>query len=315
MGAARGLLVLLTGTPECRREVCSTKVLFAILILFAAIFGGGAIIWAIESFPETSRREQAKASLARAEETLYADLKVLLGTTGADTAEVRQRVDDYVSERKVLDEAGATQNWTYLRSSFFCFTLLTTIGYGSFAPSTPGGQAFVVLFSLFGFGCFAYAMSTLGSLVSSHVRGFCNEMLDLYSDEHKKEVLAKPADKHLSAMLMIATFAMLLVTCVYMLLTYGTQGWGFGTAFYFTFVTLTTIGLGDLSIENNGDANADYLLVPTMVITLVGLAFLAGALVEIQNFLASGMANVHVGVQRKVSTRRNNTCSDDLSRP
>jgi hypothetical protein len=38
-------------------------------------------------------------------------------------------------------------NWHVTSSIFFAFTIATTVGYGSFAPSTVGGQIFVVLYA------------------------------------------------------------------------------------------------------------------------------------------------------------------------
>jgi hypothetical protein len=61
------------------------------------------------------------------------------------------------------------------------------------------------------------------------------------------------------------------------------QRWSYGTALYFAFVTSTTIGTGDLSIENGGH---DALLIPTMLVTLSGLFLVAAALVELSKHAA-----------------------------
>ena len=33
-------------------------------------------------------------------------------------------------------------NWDFYGSFFFCYTLITTIGYGTFSPQSTGGKIF-----------------------------------------------------------------------------------------------------------------------------------------------------------------------------
>ena len=47
-----------------------------------------------------------------------------------------------------------TNNWTFLNALIFSFTIITTIGYGTFTPSTIAGQIFLVVYS-----CFAIPLS------------------------------------------------------------------------------------------------------------------------------------------------------------
>lgn len=42
------------------------------------------------------------------------------------------------------------RNFDFLGSTFFCFTLITTIGYGTFAPATRGGRLFACFYILVG---------------------------------------------------------------------------------------------------------------------------------------------------------------------
>jgi hypothetical protein len=61
------------------------------------------------------------------------------------------------------------------------------------------------------------------------------------------------------------------------------QGWSFGTAFYFSFVTFTTIGFGDFSISSS----AGILMFG--VLTLIGLIIFARALSEIASWLQAAV--------------------------
>ena len=41
-------------------------------------------------------------------------------------------------------------DWVFAKSIIFCFTIVTTIGYGTFAPATMGGQMFLIAYALIG---------------------------------------------------------------------------------------------------------------------------------------------------------------------
>ena len=195
------------------------------------------------------------------------------------------------------------ENWTFFSSCMFGFTLVTTIGYGSFAPATDGGKALLVVFSLFGIplaGTTLVLLSTNAlkvvtwffSLGSDKVeQAFKNldtdgsgaldleefreaiesleglELTDLQFQElvvlvdtdgsgeieldefivavgmlHADISEAAGRSNRIKIILLTIFLWMLLGTVVFFS-DEGIGGWG--NAFYFSFVTLTTIGLGD----------------------------------------------------------------------
>jgi voltage-gated potassium channel len=44
------------------------------------------------------------------------------------------------------------EGWSWLDSFYFCFITLTTIGFGDFAPQTPEGKLFTILYIIMGIG-------------------------------------------------------------------------------------------------------------------------------------------------------------------
>ncbi len=44
------------------------------------------------------------------------------------------------------------EDWTIIESLYFCIVTLTTVGYGDFAPTSPGTQIFTIVYILTGFG-------------------------------------------------------------------------------------------------------------------------------------------------------------------
>ena len=56
------------------------------------------------------------------------------------------------------------EGWSYFESVYFCYTTLTTIGYGDVVPSTSGGKFFLRWYIYIGLGTFAFVLSLVSSL-------------------------------------------------------------------------------------------------------------------------------------------------------
>ena len=72
-------------------------------------------------------------------------------------------------------------DWGLQGAMFFSFTLVTTIGYGSFTPSTASGKWFTIFYSFFGILIFGHGVSLLLELPHSIHRYFqvvpCSSLL------------------------------------------------------------------------------------------------------------------------------------------
>mmetsp|Transcript_71329 Transcript_71329/g.126045 ORF Transcript_71329/g.126045 Transcript_71329/m.126045 type:complete len:405 (-) Transcript_71329:150-1364(-) len=79
---------------------------------------------------------------------------------------LRERLSsaDYTSLVQRLGDPGKEpwRNWDFPGSMYYCYTLITTIGYGTFAPKTPGGKIFSCIYALVGIPFSAYQLSLLG---------------------------------------------------------------------------------------------------------------------------------------------------------
>ena len=63
------------------------------------------------------------------------------------------------------------RNWDIFGSCFFCFTIVTTIGYGTFGPATQGGRAFTCVFLLLGIPWNVYTYANLGKTITELIFG------------------------------------------------------------------------------------------------------------------------------------------------
>lgn len=62
-------------------------------------------------------------------------------------------------------------NWMYSSSIFFVITIITTIGYGTFAPETPGGMVFTIAFAFIGIAYFGITLGLVGHNLIACIKG------------------------------------------------------------------------------------------------------------------------------------------------
>jgi hypothetical protein len=298
---------------------CAT--LLKIVIGFVLIIVlGGAIYHAIEFEPSEDRINAAKVQLEQLEAYFNHNATVL----------------NFIREHKdVLDKGTFENSWTYGGSVFFAFTIATTVGYGSFAPSTVGGQVFTVIYALVSIPVagtilintaatvlklvtYLYTMSIdkvdkafdaldedgggfldhgemrqglkeLGIRITDEEFNHLMDTIDgdndnqIDKDEFKAAVTLLGADlsevsgRSAQLQILLASFLIwLLLGSLYFSLS--EEGWSYGHAVYFAFITLSTVGLGDYVPSSTANLIVLYLF------TLVGLGMLAVLISLIREF-------------------------------
>ena len=158
--------------------------------------------------------------------------------------------DSELERAKQATQLIGLPNWTLSGALFYTLTLLTTIGYGAFAPVTLSGRAFTVLF---GIVAIVLATACIGLFIAS---------LDALIERLVLRATRLPccrlrqSDASLLR-LRLAASTLLLVAYMCVLAWFGRDHCGptstsmpedatFLDAIYFAFQTMSTVGLGDL---------------------------------------------------------------------
>lgn len=215
------------------------------------------------------------------------------------------------------------RNWDIFGSCFFCFTIVTTIGYGTFGPATQGGRAFTCVFLLLGIPWNVYTYANLGKTITELIFGpvrpfterFIRRALGSHADvdrdgdksispdeiiegfrragwlkpssaeegklraavaefdkdgepglssaefelfvEHCAEVASAKVETLCTFVLFILS---LIVFGVVLPVTEGPVGWRGIDGLYFSLITFSTVGLGDLtlSLSNAGSLHGQF---------------------------------------------------------
>ncbi|EAA10378.2 AGAP004896-PB, partial [Anopheles gambiae str. PEST] len=161
----------------------------------------------------------------------------------------------------------AVEKWSMLQAVFFASTVITTIGYGNIVPVTLGGRVFCMLFALIGIPFTLTVIADWGRLFATAVSILAKNIPDLplaTFTVSRKWLYAVGAVGFLGVYLAAGTGLLLLWE----------EDWDFFDGYYFCFITMTTIGFGDLV-----PSKPNYMLLCTLYI-LVGLA-LTSTIIEL----------------------------------
>ncbi|XP_010579426.1 PREDICTED: potassium channel subfamily K member 16 [Haliaeetus leucocephalus] len=226
--------------------------------------------------------------LEKQAETLFWDqfqlekLKFLQNYTCLDRQALEQFVQVLMEawEKGINPEGNSTNpsNWDF-SNSFFAGTVVTTIGCCNLAPSTVAGQIFCVFYALFGVPLNLAFLNQLGKGLNAHLI-----TLERWVQKpgHNCSVLFSCHLPFIFQVVQTLTVAIFLTTGTLIFLVFPplvfsyVEGWSYREGFYFTFITLSTIGFGDYVVGTN--PNKHYIPVYrslTVIWIVFGLAWLA----------------------------------------
>lgn len=186
------------------------------------------------------------------------------------------------AEKRAREEArgGEDCRTNVAAAALFWFTIMTTIGYGNVAPVTKGGRAVVYTLGIISILIFTALIGQAGYI--------CLVVVDDFLIRCRLKRLTQGI---LAAMLWLALFI------VWMLVIAGVAfGWSksrqgefgladFADAFWFAYISVTTVGLGDLHIPPDVFQPADMFYIPLLF--LIGFVLLANFLLKLSTILTS----------------------------
>ncbi|XP_049529906.1 TWiK family of potassium channels protein 7 [Anopheles darlingi] len=169
----------------------------------------------------------------------------------------------------------AVEKWSLLQAVFFASTVITTIGYGNIVPVTEGGRVFCMLFALIGIPFTLTVIADWGRLFAGIVSTLAKNIPALRLARFCPDtgIKMKTDKKWLYAVGSVGFLLVYLAAGTGLLLLWE-EDWSFFDGYYFCFITMTTIGFGDLV-----PSKPNYMLLCTLYI-LVGLA-LTSTIIEL----------------------------------
>jgi len=200
-----------------------------------------------------------------------------LFTAGNFTSEQLAIVDELMTKAAqekyspyltVWSEEESDEIWSYGESLYFTLVTVSTVGFGDMSPQTSGGKVFLIFFTIIGIPLMITVNLSLGGYVIWGVFMAMHRLNSVRKWGLEKRSAVGVELSLLGGLLFVAFGLTIFFAGLLMI----GQNLNYLDAFYFTWTTLTTIGYGDLTIENNHFITASVLL-----IVLLAISFAAGS--------------------------------------
>ncbi|XP_015675114.1 potassium channel subfamily K member 17 [Protobothrops mucrosquamatus] len=245
--------------PTERR--CGLPSTLALLLLYLSyLLLGSAAFWALESPQERDTTEHL----------LQEKWELLVNFTCLEREALERLAENIIQAYKsglYLKGNTSLGRWDFVGSFFFSVSTVTTIGYGNLSPNTVASQVLCIFFALFGIPLNLILLNRIGQLMLSGVH-LCAFYLDAKFQWQRGAVVLTRTCALVVGLLLFLLLPPLLFSAI--------EGWTYEEGFYYSFITLSTIGFGDYVIGMNPTRTyPDWYKNVVSLWILFGLAWLA----------------------------------------
>ncbi|PZC79223.1 potassium channel subfamily K member 9 [Helicoverpa armigera] len=235
----------------------NVRTLSLIVCTFTYLLVGAAVFDALESTTERNRFE------------------VLQAIEGMIIRKYNITEEDFrVMETVVLksEPHKAGQQWKFTGAFYYATTVLTTIGYGHSTPATIGGKLFTMFYAIVGI--------PLGLIMFQSIGERVNRLSSVIIKSIKRAMNCKQTSASEVDLICVVTTLSSLTIAGGAAAFSKFEGWSYFDSVYYCFITLTTIGFGDmvaLQKDNALNRKPSYVMF-ALIFILFGLAIVAACL-------------------------------------
>ncbi|XP_067008522.1 two pore potassium channel protein sup-9 [Anabrus simplex] len=235
----------------------NVRTLSLIVCTFTYLLVGAAVFDALESETEKRRCEALRAI----EQMVIKKYNI---------SEDDFRVMETVVLKTEPHKAG--KQWKFAGAFYYATTVLTTIGYGHSTPNTIGGKLFTM--------CYAIVGIPLGLVMFQSIGERLNKFSSVVIRNVKRMLHCNNVEASEINLICVVTTLSSLTIAGGAAAFSRYEGWTYFDSVYYCFITLTTIGFGDmvaLQKDNALDDKPEYVAF-ALIFILFGLAIVAASL-------------------------------------
>ncbi|KAL5270718.1 hypothetical protein ACHWQZ_G001413 [Mnemiopsis leidyi] len=166
-----------------------------------------------------------------------------------------------------LDNQHTQKNlWNFWSALDFSATVLTTIGYGSMSPRTTAGKWICIFYSLAGIPIMAMYLALFSKGIVATISACITLFSSVMSNINRNFKLSDMTTRVFSLLFLL--FALFVFVCMWSgILNHTNPRDSFIKCMYFYVITLTTVGLGDISMTEA----QPFVLIRVLFVFCVGL--------------------------------------------
>lgn len=156
-------------------------------------------------------------------------------------------------------------------------------GYGNTAPVTVAGRTLFIFYAILGIPLCLILLS----LVGEHLSNYVNSITDYVGNRMKTTTAKRKATVQGIAVVLLSVVGLVFFIFIPSRIFNAIEGWTYGEAVYYCFVTLTTVGFGDfVPAQGSGTQVHAFYQIFSAVWILVGLAWIALLIARVQGVLS-----------------------------
>ncbi|CAI5448552.1 unnamed protein product [Caenorhabditis angaria] len=298
---------------------------------------GAIIFYFLESGEAESQARNEEYNYRRERRLLFLRLEEILHDAATKQRPNRKRaleeaMDNF--ERKLNFSVKNESQWTFMSAMYFAGTLFTTIGYGDIACSTTAGRIATVIYSCVGIPFMLITLNDLGKFLYNNINGCVKGFEDFttylgafrvctfrrnHGNLGKIDELAtleeelgsernasdydEIEDEEERAMPRMSVKVALGITIGWIFFCSSLfklwEDWTYAESCYFMFISLSTIGLGDISVARRD------MMVLCFVFVIVGLSLVSMTInviqVALEDFYVNMMMKLIIEYQEKLA--------------
>ncbi|EFN84522.1 uncharacterized protein LOC105183149 isoform X2 [Harpegnathos saltator] len=272
----------------------SKKQWLVLLMLFLTyLLLGASIFYHIESRLEIEKNAQAKLERIEINALLH---KHYMPGHVHDQHEILEKLTQYCGKSVYNYTEGEVdrQQWDFYNSFYFAYTVVSTIGYGNLAPTNTLSRILMIFYGLVGIPMNGILLTQLGEFFSlvfvrAHrkYKSYKQSQPDYSPTKSTSLETRKVGLAAQIFMYLIPGFVMFIFFPAFLFSHY--EGWTYDQAVYYAFVTLTTIGFGDIVAGQDNTKGSGPLFIMYKTFLICWISFGLGYIVMIMTFIARGM--------------------------
>ena len=210
------------------------------------------------------------------------------GTASIITKEEREAIEFTIGQLSDCHPAESENymDWTLRSSFFFTATVISTIGYGNFTPETTGGKLYTGFLCVFGVAYFGFCLTIISERLVTSIQ--CTyKWISGTKNISDKRTFFLILSCCLGYILAVACFGLLF------------EGFSYVNSLYFSIVTFSTVGLGDIVPDFNRNSFGRFMIfiqyAGMSLFCLAGISLLAALLRSFERYWSSiSVVGVHL---------------------
>jgi len=239
--------------------------LVCICLPCVALVVGGAVMSMLEH-PDEKKRLETFSTYYQELLNVTKEIEVQLNHTLLTTKleKFMDHISPYLTSKVSIPDENRS-HWNLEGSIFFCWTIMTTIGYGGSAPSTVPGKIFIIFYTIVTVPLFLVSMAHLSSSFSRGAEAVAARF----------DWPATIRVKYFA--ILVASLALLFILGLAIPFSVLQSGWSYLDGVYFGIISLSTVGLGDKIPSTDKISILGFMVYSFVGLVLVGTIASSGA--------------------------------------